>query len=317
MRHLFPTLMCPILALGANVASAQDYPTRPIRFIVASSPGVTTDIVARIIAPEMSKLLGQPVIVENKTGSALIGYEYVAKQVPADGYTLSAAHVTALTTLPVTVKDLRFDPVKDLPPIVGLAKGRFVFGGSSKVPWSTFREMVAFARANPGKVNFGAPSSSVRLPTEALMADLKLNTTHVPYSAGGAYMQALAANEVQLGFVGEGSAVAFGDKFRPIAITGEQRSATFPDVPTFKELGHPQIPGIGYALNAPVGIPKIAIEKLHAAASRALQQPDVRARFAKLKLEVVNESPEATARSIAEEAKLYADIARQVGLQPQ
>src|SRR4051794_19934239 len=131
-----PTPQCHRLLLAAfsallfsAQAAAQDFPSKPIRYIVPYSPGATLDIVARTMAPEMAKALGQPVLVENKPGAdAIIGFEYVAKQVPADGYTIAIAAVSGLATLQLTVKDLRFDPLKDLPPLTDMVEGRYIFG---------------------------------------------------------------------------------------------------------------------------------------------------------------------------------------------
>lgn len=156
ISRAFLMLVTAACVFGADSTMAQDYPSRPIRFIVPNTPGSSTDFPARIISPAMSKLLGQPIIVENKPGAAqLLGYEYVAKQVPADGYTIAVVTVPALVTLPLTVKNLRFDPLKDLRPIIGLVEQRFLLASSSQESWNTFREMVGYAKANPGKL--GAP----------------------------------------------------------------------------------------------------------------------------------------------------------------
>ncbi|MBM3347432.1 MAG: hypothetical protein FJY55_13190, partial [Betaproteobacteria bacterium] len=121
-----------VLALGAGPAAAQPYPARPLRYIVPYGPGATLDIVARTMAPEMGRALGQPMVVENKPGAdAIIGLEHVAKQSPADGYTVTIAAVAGLATLPLTAKSLRFDPLKDLPPVIGMVEGAYIFGSSA------------------------------------------------------------------------------------------------------------------------------------------------------------------------------------------
>ena len=316
---VFASLVFATIGLFAgSCAMAQDYPSRPIRLVAANSVGTIPDLIARVIGPEMSKFLGQPVIIENKPGAnSLIAYEYVAKQVPADGYTFASAIAPDLASLPVTTKALRFDPLKDLPPLIGLVRGRNAFGSSSKLPWKSFNELVAHAKANPGKLNYGAGATIVRLLAEALIREKGLDVIYVPYSGGAPYLNALASGEVQMGFLGASSAAAFGDRFRVLAITGEQRLATFPDAPTFAELGLPQFRGNSYSLNVPAGIPKIAFDKLYLAASRALQQPEPKALFGKLGLEITNETSETAARTLADEAKFYADIAQKIGIQPQ
>lgn len=314
----FSLLISAAAAFCPGAATAQEYPSKPIRLIVAESPGTVTDTMARILSPEMSRLLGQPIVIEYKLGAgSLVGLEYVAKQVPADGYTAISVSVTSLATLPLTVKDLRFDPLVDLPPLIGMAEGRLAFASSPKHPWKSLSELVASARANPGNLNYGASSPQVRFPMLILLQDLGLNVVSIPYSAGGPYIQALVAGEVHMGFLGEAAANGFGEKLRVLAVTGDKRSSISPEVPTFAQLGHPQIPGVGYSLNVPAKLPKVAFDKLSAAASRALADGDVKARIAKLQLDIVDESPETAARKLVAIGKSYADIARKAGIQPQ
>ena len=317
-QRLASSLFVVIAASVVAAANAQEFPNKPLRIIVAESPGTTTDIVARIMAPEMSRLLGQPIVIEQKLGAgSIIGLEYVARQVPPDGYTAISASVTSLALLPLTVKELRFDPLKDLPPYIGLAEGRLVFGTSPKLSWKTFNELVASAKATPGKLNYGASSPQVRFPMLMLLQDLGLDVVSIPYSAGGPYLQALLAGEVHMGFMGEAAAIGFGDKLRMLAITGEKRSAAVPDIPTFAQLGYPQVPGVGYSFNVPARTPKAVIDRLNAAASRALGDPDVKARMAKLQLDILDETSETAARKLAAIGRNYADIARKMGIQPQ
>lgn len=299
-------------------ALAQDFPTKPIRFIVANTPGSSPDTVARILAPEMSKALGQPIIVENKPGAGqIIGYEYVAKQVPADGYTAAIVVVTQLATLPVLAKELRFDPTKDLQPVMGIAEGRYLFGSASRLPWKTFRELVAHAKANPGKLNYGSPSALARLTMEAFLRDLGVSVVHIPYSSTGPFYAALAAGDVQMGLVGEAQVISFGEKFRVLAVTGEQRHTAHREAPTFSELGHPKIPGFSYSLNVPLGTPRPIIDKMYAVGSRVLKLAEVRAGFAKLKLEIAEQAPDLASRTLAEQARLFGEIAKKIGLQPE
>ena len=131
-----------ICTLGAAPTPAQDYPSKPIRYIVPNTPGVIVDTVARVMAAEMGKNLGQPMVVENKPGgNHAVGFEYVAKQAPADGYTVVSVLVPSMAILPVTAKELRFDPLKDLPPVIGLAEGKYVFGSAASQPWKTLAEL--------------------------------------------------------------------------------------------------------------------------------------------------------------------------------
>lgn len=311
---LFIIIACTI---PAGDVAAQNYPSKPIRIVVPNAPGVPQDITARSLGSEMSKLLGQPVIVENKPGGNGTGYEYVAKQVPADGYTIASVSVSGLASLPVTVKNLRFDPLKDLPPFIGLAEVRYILGSSVNQPWKTFNELVAFAKANPGKLNYGTSNIQGRLLTEAVMnIGLGLNITHIPYRGAAAQDVALTTGEVHMGFISEATAVTtLAGKFRALGISGEKRAPGFAEVPTFVELGFPQVRGLSYSFNLPVGVQKPTIDMLYAAASKALMQPEVISLFSRIRWDVSEQTPEAAARSLAEEAKTVAEIAKKMGVQ--
>ena len=317
LRRIVSFLACSLGMFVAANTAAQDYPTKPIRLIVANSAGVPVDTIARIVSPEMSKFLGQPFVVENKPGAGqMIGYEYVAKQAPADGYTMVLVSVPVLATMPVERENLRFDPLKDLPPFVGLVEQRNVFGSSSKEPWTTFNELVANAKANPGKLNYGAASLLNRLIAEVLIRDLRLDVVYIPYSAAGPYVLALVSGEMHMGVAGETVVVPFGDKFKVLAVSGKERSTAYPNAPTFAELGYPQIPGLSYSLNVRGGTPSVIVDKLYAAASKAMQHSEVRAQFARLQYSIANETPEAAAKNLAEQVRLFSDIAKKIGIKP-
>ena len=270
-------LLLGTFLLGVAPAWAQDFPNRPLRIIVANTPGTPLDAVARIMAPEMSKFLGQPVVVENKPGAGQqIGYEFVAKQAPADGYMIALVSVATLAIMPVTSKGLPFDPLKDLPPFIGLVEGRVVFAASANQPFRTLDELSQYAKANAGKLNYGASSPSVMLQTEAIVRRFGLNIVNVPYSANAPYVLALSTGEVQVGLRGESEAVALADKVRVLATTGDKRSAAFPNVPT-----------------------------------------PVQTIFSNIQVEPLDQAPAAAAQSLQDQAKLFADIAKQAGFQPQ
>ena len=152
---------------------------------------------------------------------------------------------------------------------------------------------------------------------EVVIHNTGIKVVHIPYNAAGPFSLALIGNEVQMGFQTEQSVLSFGGKFRPLAVTGETRSAAYPDVPTFKELGHAQIRPIAFSVNVPKGVPKDAFDKLYTAGSRALKNTEVKAALQKLGLEVNEQTPEAAAKALADETQLYADIAKKVGIQPQ
>jgi len=314
-RFLHVSTLGLVVALAATPAAAQDYPNRPIKFIVPNTAGSTQDSVARTMGVEMSKLLGQPIVVENKPGAdSTIGYEFVARHAPADGYTVASVNVTGLASLPATSKDLRFDPLNDLPPIIGVGESRFVLASASLLPWKTFQGLVDYAKSNPGKLNFGASVPIVRLPMEVIIREHKLDIAHIPYSSSAPYVQALIVGEIHMGIIPEGLAIAQGDKLRVLAVTGERRRPPYLDVPTFAELGLPQIHGTAFSLNVRAGTPKTVIDKLYATAKQALEQPEMKASLAKMQLEASGESPEASAANLAAQAKFFAEIAKKIGM---
>ena len=298
-----------------NPGWAQDYPNKPIRLIVPNTPGVPSDTIARILAPQMAKFIGQTIVVENKPGAGqLIGYEYVAKDAAADGYTVAVTSPSALATLPLSVKDLRFNPVGDLLPIISLVEGKFVLVSAS---WKSFSEMVTQAKANPGKFNYGASSSLVRLPTEALVRDLGLNIVYIPYSGGGPYYSALVAGDVQMGLADEGTAISFKEKLRALAVTGAQRSPRMADIPTFAELGNLGVRGFIFQLNVRVGTPRTAIDRLYGATSQALQQPEVKLSASRVLFDIVNDTQESALRRLQVEGAFFSDIAKKMGIRPE
>ena len=302
---------------GMSIASAQEYPSKPIRYIVANSPGTLLDLTARIISTEMSKTLGQPMVVDNRpSADSIIGYEAVAKAAP-DGYTVGSILVGDLVILPLIRNDLRFDPVKDLPPVIALAEGRFLLGSAASVPWKTFNELVTEVRANPGKYNFGTSSVIGRLYTEVILRDLGLNMVHIPYKSGGEYLRGMVSAEFHIGFIGESALLNFAEKARAVAVTGQTRLGTFPTVPTFAELGQLKTRNNAFSMHSPAGMPKPIVDKLYAAATQALQLPEVKAQYAKIRLEIVGANSEVAARNMADTAKLFTEIAKSVGIKPQ
>ncbi len=310
--------ICTIGLVAAGSAAAQDFPNKPIRLIVADTPGGGGDTHARIMSAAMAPILGQAVVVENKPGAGYsIGFDYVAKRVPADGYTIAMVLVQGLVVLPLTAKNLGFDPLVDLPPFIGLTENRLVFGSSPKRPWRTFADLVAYAKESPGKLTYGSNGVLTQIITEAVAKHFGFQALNVPYSSGGGIIQAIAAGQLDTTFLSGASARSTGTNFQVLSLTGAKRDPDYPGVPTFRELGMESLQGLSYTMNAPAATPKIALDKLHAAASQSLKQPDVRARLEKLNTEIVELSSETARRNLAQQAKFYADLARSIGISPQ
>ncbi len=310
-RVLLCVLLTAVLLPWAVSVPAQEFPGKRITIVVANTPGTTVDTVARLLGAEVARLVNQTVVIENRPGAdSIIGFEYVARQAPADGYTLAVVSVSSLAALPATARNLRFDPLVDLPPVIIVGSGRYVVGTSAKSQWKTLRELAAYAKQNPGKLNYGSFGSVVRMQGDSLVRDLGLEMVHVPYAGGAPFLQALVGDEVQLGFMNETAAMGLGEKLRVLAVTGDKRRAPYLDVPTFAELGFPHYQGASVSFNVRAGTPKPVMDKLHEVFARALDSAEIRSRFARLQLEITSDSPELAARKLAEEAKLYLDIAK-------
>ena len=312
-------LVTTVLCLPA--ASAQDFPSRPIRIVVAQAPGGINDILARIMAPAMARSLGQPVLVENRPGAGgLVGAEYVAKQMPADGYTLAFGN-PSYATFQAFVKEMRFDVSRDLPPITILAEGVALLMAGNGVPFSGFSEMETYARSNPGRLNMGVPGvqSQPSLHTEAINQKRGVRISVIPYKGSGEINPALISNQIQLAWYSEGQAITdvAAHGLKVLAVTGERRIQAFPNVPTFVELGIPEVLGFWLSLHARGETPKPIVDKLYGAVAVALQQADVRELFQKNRLYAVGATPEASAKRLAEITRVYTELAKKAGIEPQ
>ena len=317
-RILLALLAAASLNFCSAVAYAQAYPSKPIRIIVPNAPASSADTIVRIMAPEMSKQLGVQLITENKPGATgIIGYEYVVNQ-PADGYIVAATLVAELGILPLTVKELRFAPQRDLVPVIGIGTSNMVLATTATSTMTNLSDLIALAKANPGKLDYASSSPVIRLTTELFSANAGISVTYIPYNGGPRFTQAVMAGEVHFGFVGERTVAAAIDKFRVLATTGATRSSLFPNAPTFSELKIQSVPGLSYSLNVRTDTPKAIVEKLYAAASAALQRPEVRATLVNtMQLDIHNEGPEAAAKRLTETSHAFAAIATKIGLRPQ
>ena len=310
------TGMLFVLTLSSAYA-ADDYPSHPLRIVVPNSGGTIPDAVARIMAEGMSKELGQTVYVENKPGGAqIIGYEFAANSEP-DGYTLVSTLSSELALLPLLNKSLRFDPWKDLPPLVGIGEATLMVGTSSESKWNTLKEMMDYGKAHPGELNFGSSSPGIRLPMIALLKHYGVDAVDIQYKGGAPFQTALISNEVDIGFMPEASALTHGDRYRALAVTSPKRLPTFPDAPTFAELGVPNIPSNSYSLNVPKGLPDDVETKLRTAISDTLKDPTVRKRLEQMHLQINERSSEEAQKLLEQHIKIYSDMAKRAGLKPQ
>jgi tripartite-type tricarboxylate transporter receptor subunit TctC len=307
-----------ILLLVSAAAGAQDWPVKPIRMVVPYAAGGLPDTMTRVISQRLGEALGQQIVVENRGGAGGIsGTELVAKS-PADGYTLLVADVGQVAINPHLYAKLPYDPVKDLSAVSLLGTTALFLVAHPAVPASNFRELVALAKSQPGKLNYGSSGTGSihHLATEALKAALGLDIVHVPYKGTGQSVPALLGGQVALLYSALPSIESHvkGGKVKLLAVSSPQRSPQVPEVPTVAELGVPGYdfqPEIGVL--APAGTPPEIVARLSAEIAKAVKHPEVSQRFRQLGIEPIGSTPEAYAAVNRASYEKYARVVKVSG----
>jgi tripartite-type tricarboxylate transporter receptor subunit TctC len=307
--------------LSAQVTSvaqtASSFPNQPIRMVVPYPPGGPTDITARVVAAEMSKTIGQNIVIDNRPGaSGMIGSEMVTKATP-DGYTL-LANASIHVINPSVYPDMRFDAIKDFAPITQLAQVPLVLVVPANSPIKSVKDLVEYAKANPGKVNFGSAgsASAQHLAGESFKIAAGIQMQHIPYKGSAPALTDLAGGQLQLMFDSMPSATPMinSGKLRAIAVTTTTRAKARPDLPTIAESGFPGFDiSTWYAYWAPKGTPADVVEKLAASAAQALKNPEVIAKYEAMGAEPVGSTPAQFAAYVESEAKKWNDIVKKSG----
>ena len=312
------SLRLPALAFAAlamlctgGAAAQAGYPNKPIRMIVPFAAGGSTDNLARTMAQKLSELLGQPVIVDNRPGgNAIIGSEALTKAAP-DGYTImmtSVDHTVIPQLLPTP-----YDPVKDFAPVGAVSYTQLLLVVNPSVPVNSLQELIAYAKANPGKLNYASSGSGgvPHLTGEMFASQTGIKMQHIPYKGGGPAMIDLVGGQVQLTFAIPINAIPHikNGKLRPIAITGTSRNEALPQVPTFTESG---VPGLDvktwFAVFAPVGTPKPIVDKLSEDIRKALAMPDVKEKLAAQGMEPYVTTPDEFAAIVKADVAKYGQV---------
>jgi tripartite-type tricarboxylate transporter receptor subunit TctC len=293
-------LALPILALATGIAWAQDYPNREITLIVPQTPGGTTDTLARIFAPAMSKELGQEIIVENRPGAGnTIGMTMVAEAEP-DGYTLGVGSQSSMAIAPLTQKDLAYDPAEAFEPVFNFADVSMGLVANKDLGPTSIEELVALAKEKPGELNYSSGGTGTTSHFAGAMfvsyAGIADETVHIPYQGGSQASVAAASGEVQFytgPLAGNMMGVIDGGKVVPLAVSGGKRVEKLPDVPTFSEAGVPEYKLAGwFGIVAPAGTPPEIIERLNAAGNAAAETPEVIEALAAQGIEPLLNTPE-------------------------
>ena len=314
MRSLFLALV-----LCAGQAAAQTYPSKPVRLVVGFAPGGAADFVARAFQDPMSKALGQPILVENRPGAgSSIAAEHVARSAP-DGYSVLIASPSSILVNPLITPKANFQPLKDLVAISKVSSSPLILAVNPSVPASSVKELIAHAKANPGKLNF-ATSGNGSAPHMAAVLFLRLadvNMVHVPFKGGAPAVQSVLAGDTQLAFATPPSVLPLvqANRLRGLAITSKTASALIPGVPGMGEAGLPDYEiGFWYGFFVPAGTPADIVRKLYDATAQVLKAPDTAKMLAKEGTETAGStSPEDFAAFLREDAKLWARLVKDSG----
>ena len=320
---MFWTAVCTAsLACGdalAAQAAADAWPSRPIRIVVPSAPGGGTDIVARLVAQALQERWGQTLVVDNRGGAGgLPAVAMVAKNSAPDGYTMCVGSNGHLSFAPAIHRHLSFDPQKDLTPVSLAANQPFVVAAAAGVPAASMQELIALAKAKPGSLRYGSggTGTSSHLGTELLQLRSGMSLLHVPYKGTGPGLTALLGGEIQVLLVGLATVLPYvrskSDKVKVFAVTGSQRSAVAPEIPTVAESG---VPGfsfdVSYGVVFPGGTPRAIVQKTNAELRNVLAAPSLKERYAAGGLEPVYTTPEAFRDLINKEVPRWKEVARQ------
>ena len=310
------------LALTATLAGAQAWPSRPIKIIVPFPPGGAGDVVPRIIAQRLTTVLGQPIVVENKTGAeGLIGVDAVAKAAP-DGYTIGVA-----TSGPVVIgkrlfPNIPYDPKKDLIPIVLTYETPFVLVVKTDLPAKTTAELFDLAKKQPGKLNVAIPNngSIQHLLTEMMKSTIGVQMLNIPYKGGGPAATDVAGGQVDLTWGALPNVISFirAGKMRALAVSGEKRTPLLKDVPTLVEQGWPTLVATNWnGLIAPAGTPAAIVDRLNREINAILAAPDVTEQFATMGVSALGGSKAQFATLLEEEEKKWAEVIRKADIKPE
>jgi len=313
MKTQMMVILMACFTLPSVLAQGADYPVRPINMIVPFTPGGGTDIMARLVADKLGRGLGQPVVVENKAGAGgTIGTELAARSEP-NGYTLMMGSVSTISINPSLYKKLNINPIKDLAPIGLFASTPSVIAVPNNLPVNTLQELIAYAKANPGKVNFGSAGSgtSHHLAGELFKQQAGVDAQHVPYKGSAPALLGLMRGDVQFLIANMPSLkpAIDGKQIKPLALTSLERSSQFPDYKTANESGLPGFEVIvWYGIFAPAGTPEAIINRLNGELRKITAMPDVRKKLTEEGADAINSSPREFAQRIQKDYETWKKV---------
>jgi len=314
-------VVAALAVLGISVsASSQNYPTRPIRLVLGAAPGGSADAGARIMAPQLSQLLGQSIVIDNRPGANNnIATELVA-HAPADGYTLLYAYSAALAVNPSLYEKLAFDPQKDFISVQPLASFQFILVLNKAVTASSVKDLVALIKAaKPGTFQYGSAGvgSPNHLAAELFKVRTGVDFVHVPYKSGGPATISLISGETKLYFASLSSVIpqVNSGQMKALAVTGPKRSSELPNVPTMQESGYPGFDVTAWhGIVVPAGTPRPIVERLNREIVKVMASPEVEEGFKRQGLDVMHETPAQMTARIKSETALWSKIIKDAGI---
>ncbi len=316
---------CAVLAIAATsgLVRAQDYPTRAIRLVVAFPPGGGADFTARTLGQKLSEDLGQPVVVDNKPGAnGVLGSDIVSKA-PPDGYTILLIDRGAMGINPFLYRKLSFDTLKDFAHITIATEAAYVLVVNPKVPATTFKEFVALAKKEPGKLNYASIGigSMFQLNFERMKAREGINITHIPYKGAGPAITAVIQGEAETTVSSSAGVLAFirDGKLRALAVGADKRLDVLPDVPTMAEAGGgaDTLVSTYFGFVAPAGTPKPIVDKLNQEFRKIVHMPDVAQRLENVGLEPTGSTPEEFTAEIKRDRERFGKLVKELGIEPE
>jgi len=322
MNRIVRALLLVAMLGVAGHAGAQDWPTKPVRFVLSQPAGSSPDIVARLLGDRLSRAWGHPVVVDNRPGGQNVIGALAASKAPADGYSFYYGTTAALVINSYTLKSLPYDPVKDFVPVGMIGMSPFLIAANPGVPVKSIAELLALAKAEPGKLSMATEGHKTfgGMIGEMLQVSAGVKFLHVPYSGVGPGIQDTIAGRTQFTVQSAAAAMRFvtSGQLRPLAVSGNTRLPELPDVPTISAT----VPGFEYvgwhALVAPAGTPREVVQRVNRDMDRVLKDPDIVKRLADLgPITDGAGTPESLGAFLAAERSRWAKLVREVGIKPE
>ncbi len=310
--------LSPLCFLGAQTAFAQEYPVKPVRFVIAFSPGGPSDILTRLIGSKLSESLGQPFIFDNRPGAGgNVAGEIVAKS-PADGYTLLMGNNSILATNASLYKNMSFDPIKDLAPVALLASQPNILVVHPSLPVKSVKELIAFAKARPGQLNYASSGSgaAAHLAAELFKSMAGVDMVHIPYKGASPALVDMLAGQCQVMFATALSVQPYlqSNRLRPLAVSTAKRSRMLPQLPTVAEAGVPGFEATTWhGVVATGGTPTAVINKLNAEINKILRLPDVSTSLTRQGAEILGGTPQQFAAYVKAEIPKWTKVVKDSG----